>query len=223
MVVVDAAMCCAVPGGLTFEEAAVLPTPHVAALSCLEALRPALAAAAVAAAAAAARRERWDETGVMTSVVVLQGVGQCPVASALSVWLDAARVPWVAASAAGAVALPPGHDVAVVVGPLDPPRVVAAAAALVRRGGALVKTSAAPASPWPTEFLRAVMAGRCSAGRGLLQLELEPDAAPPCPFEQRPDVTLHAAAVARPTLARQAPLVGPCRLTPGWPRVLTPR
>ena len=172
--VVDAALCCAVPGGLTFEEAAVLPTPHVAALSCLEALRPALAVAA--AAAAAAGRVEGEETGVMTSVVLLQGVGRCPVAGALAAWLDAARVPWVAASAAGAVAFPPGHDVVAVVGPLDTPRAVAAAAALVRRGGALVKTSAAPASPWPTDFLRDVMGGRRGAGRALLQLQVDPAA-----------------------------------------------
>jgi len=226
VLMVEAALCCPMPDGLTFEQAAVLPSPHVAALSCLEALRPALAAAAAAAAAVAAEAGGDGEgEGGETGVVVLQGVGRCPVAGALAAWLDAARVPWVAGSAAGAVALPPGHDVAAVVGPFDTPRTVAAAATLVRRGGTLVKTSAAPTSPWPTEFLRDVMGGRSARGRGLLQLHLGPGAAPPSPFEQRPDMTFRAGAVARPALAPQAPVVGPCRLTPGWPRVdpvLTP-
>jgi hypothetical protein len=195
--VIDAAMCRPKPDGLTFEEAAVLPGPHIAAHACLAAIRSALS-------------PPKEEEEI---VILLQGYPSCPVAAALACLLDhrsTDRVRWIPAGAGAdaaddcSCALPPGVTaVAAVVGRFDAPGAVAAALKVVRRGGVLVKTSTssgAAASTWCTETVRSVMSGVGPVAGSFLR-----DAAAADPFVARPDVTFCADAVTAASLARGAP------------------
>jgi hypothetical protein len=203
--VVDAAMCHIKPDGLTFEEAAVLPNPHIAALSCLAAIRSALSGYGGA----------GEDRGGEGVVVLLQGYPQCPVATALAWWLDRStdHVQWIPGSArsagtghddGGCFTLPPGvSTVAAVVGSFDTPGAVATALRVVRRGGVLVKLSTpsgAAAATWCTETIRNVMSGAGPVNGSFLR-----DSAAADPFLSRPDVTLCADAVTTASLLRGAP------------------
>jgi hypothetical protein len=224
--VVDAAMCHIKPDGLTFEEAAVLPNPHIAALSCLAAIRSALSPFSSPPFRNAnggkkrTKSRRGDYGGAGEDgegegvVVLLQGYPQCPVATALAWWLDrsADHVQWIPGSASagtghddgGCFTLPPGvSTVAAVVGSFDTPGAVAIALRVVRRGGVLVKLSTpsgAAAATWCTETIRNVMSGAGPVNGSFLR-----DSAAADPFLSRPDVTFCADAVTTASLLRGTP------------------
>jgi hypothetical protein len=224
MQVVDAAMCHLKPDGLTFEEAAVLPSPHIAALSYLAAIQPALSSLSSPCSQNPGggekrkqsrrgdrERVRKVEDEGKEVIVVLQEYPTCPIARALAWWLDRStdHVRWIPGGAgAGAghsgddcIALPPGvKTVAAVVGNFGTQGAVAAALGVVRRRGILVKTSSgAIATMWCTETVRNVM-----SGAGIVSGSFLRDSAAADSFVSRPDVTC-ADAVTTASLLRNAP------------------
>lgn len=232
IVVVDAALCRPKPDALTFEEAAALPGPHVAAHAYLSAIRSSLSASSdlspllpgAAHGSKEKRKERQGDEEKDDVVILLQEYPGCPVAAALARLINRSddRVRWIPPAGAGAgrdlqrlqvmgcglgallVRLPPGVEaVTAVVGRFDAPGAVAAALKVVRRGGVLVKTSTPSGAGASTWCSETVR--HVISGVGPISGSFLRDAAAADPFVARPDVTFCADAMTSASLLRAAP------------------